>query len=211
MSVPGNFSPSRPVRRERPRYVSRGSNDIRFRATMGTLNGRSWRIIPASPPCSRPVTQSAPPPWPWPRHSSRRYTRPACPAARPPWPSASSTTTHSASLWPAPPRPPSNALATARPDSNSTHSCAPCRPAASPPWSNTAPTPGPTTARNASARASTPSCAACRQPSAHPNPATHRDQIKILRSAGPLGRLIRVGFRHRTRAQVTVAVLPAPR
>jgi AcrR family transcriptional regulator len=57
------------------------------------------------------------------------------------------------------------------------------------------------------ALASTPSCAACRQPSAHPNPATYRDQIKILRSARPLGHLIRVGFRHRTSAQVTVAVL----
>ena len=54
------------------------------------------------------------------------------PAARPPWPSALSTTTPSASPWPAPPRPPSNALATARPDSNFTHSSAPCRPAASP-------------------------------------------------------------------------------
>ena len=169
--------------------------------------GRSWRIIPASPPCSRPVIRSVPPPWPWPRHSSRRYTRPACPAARPPWPSASSTTTPSASLWPTPPRPPSSALATARPDSKCTHSSAPCRPAASPPWPSTAPTPGPTTARNASARASTPSYAACRQPNAHPNPAAHHDQIKILQSARPLGRLGRVGFRHRISAQVTVAVL----
>jgi AcrR family transcriptional regulator len=78
------------------------------------------------------------------------------PAARPPWPSASSTTTPSALPWPAPPRPPSDAFATARPDSNCTHSSAPCRPAASLPWPRTAPTPGPTTARNASPRASTP-------------------------------------------------------
>ena len=51
----------------------------------------------------------------------------------------------------------------------------------SPPWPRAAHTPGPTTARNASPRASTPSCAACRQPSAHPNPATRPDQIKVLR------------------------------
>ena len=61
----------------------------------------------------------------------------------------------------------------------------PCRPAVSPPWPRTAPTPGPTTAMNASPRASTLLSAACRQPSAHPNPATHPDQIKVLQSARP--------------------------
>src|SRR5260370_25476560 len=90
--------------------------------------------------------------------------RPTCPAARPPWPSALSTTTPSASPSPAPPHPPSSDLVTARPDSDCTHSSAPCRPAASPPWPRTAQTPGPTTARNASLRVSTLSSAACRQP-----------------------------------------------
>ena len=122
---------------------------------------------------------SAPHPWPWPRRSSRRCMRPACPAARRPWPSASSTTTPSASPSPTPPRPPSSDWATARPDSNCTHSSGPCRPAASPPWPRTAPTPGPTTASNASPPASTLSSAACRQPSAHPEPAANPDQIAV--------------------------------
>jgi len=49
--------------------------------------GPSSKTTPASPPCSRPATQSAPHPSPWPRLSSRRCTLSACPAARPPWPS----------------------------------------------------------------------------------------------------------------------------
>ena len=38
--------------------------------------GRYWRTTPASPPCSRPATRSAPHRWRSPRHSSRRSARP---------------------------------------------------------------------------------------------------------------------------------------
>src|SRR5689334_14641623 len=125
--------------------------------------------------CSRPVTLSAPRPWPWPRRSSPRCMRPACPAARLPWPSALSTTTPSASPSPTPRRPPSSGCATARPDSSCTRSSAPCPPTDSRPWPSLANTPGPTTATSASPPASTLSSAACRQPSACPEPAANPD------------------------------------